>query len=192
MVLFCVTGAACTSVERESRAAAPESNRFATRMIMMSLALCYVAEGCASAGTKQDRPVEALVESRCENVKCRRRKTYIYQRPKRPTWKVKVRLRSSRDRGQVREVNSTRPLSTTRQAQRGRSDRRMQQRLTRGECDSPKEEEALQEIRHLRDSRVHIFAHQTAQRIAPWRANVAPMLVLVACVADKAFSMLVL
>jgi hypothetical protein len=38
---------------------------------MMSLALCYVAEGCASAGTKQDRPVEALVELRLENIKGR-------------------------------------------------------------------------------------------------------------------------
>jgi hypothetical protein len=68
----------------------------------------------------------------------------------------------------------------------------MQQRLTCGECDRPKEEEALQEIRHLRDSRVHIFAHQTAQRIAQRRASVAPMLVLVACVADEPASMLVL
>jgi hypothetical protein len=38
---------------------------FVKRILMMSLAravLCYVACGCASAGTKQDRPAEALIK----------------------------------------------------------------------------------------------------------------------------------
>jgi hypothetical protein len=55
-------------------------------------------------------------------------------------------------------------LSTTRRAQRGRSDWRMQQRLTGKECDNLRKGEMLEEIGYLRDSRVHICAHETARR----------------------------
>jgi hypothetical protein len=50
------------------------------RILMMSLAwavLCYVASGCASAGTDQDRPDEAFVKMKLEMMMLNRKRQDI-------------------------------------------------------------------------------------------------------------------